>query len=175
APSVAATRARPRARSRRARPRPAAARPVPTARCRPAGTRTVLSSSPPGPRPPPLPPSLAPPSLLAPSSPPPPPLPPGGAAPLRLAHCPLSHGHDLADLDRAELHARALRRDRHGRLDVGRLDNEVPGDDLLGLGERPVEHALLPVAGADLLRLRDRVQRRAALDRAVAHQAHGLL
>src|SRR5215472_15121455 len=175
APSGAATRARPRARSRRARPRPAAARPVPTARYRPARTRTVPSSSPPPPRPPPLPPSLAPPWLVDRSSPPPPLLTPGGAAPLRLAHCLLPHGHDLADLNRAELGVRALRRDRHGRLDVGGLDDEVPGNDLLGLGERPVEHALLPVAGADLLRLRDRAQRRAALERAVAHQAHGVL
>src|SRR5262249_39844844 len=85
---------------------------------------------------PPLPPPPPPPPLAPLPPPPPPPLTPGGAAPLRLAHCLLSHGHDLADLDRAELHARALRRDRHGRLDIGRLDNEVPGDDLLGLGER---------------------------------------
>ena len=63
-----------------------------------------------------------------------------------------SHRHDLADLDRAKLRVRAPLGDRHGSGDVGRLDQEVSGDDLLALGERPVRRAG-PVTGPDLLRL----------------------
>src|SRR5215467_9440706 len=82
---------------------------------------------------------------------------------------------DLTDLDRAELHVRAAGSDRGCRLDAERLDDEVAGNNLLRLGKRPVEDPLLAVAGADPLGLGHRVQRRAALDDALADQAHRVL
>src|SRR5436190_9517525 len=81
------------------------------------------------------------------------------------------HRDYLAHLDRAELRVRAAAGDRHGRVPVRRLDHEVTGDDLLALGERPVQDPPLAVPGADTHGLRDRMQRRPSLERALAQQA----
>jgi hypothetical protein len=59
-----------------------------------------------------------------------------------------------------------------GHVPVRRLDGEIARDNLLALGEGPVEDALLAVAGADPPRLRNRVQGRATLERSVPEQAH---
>src|SRR5258706_6075232 len=52
------------------------------------------------------------------------------------------------------------------------VDDEVAGDYLLALRERPVKHALPPIAGPDLLRFGDRAERSSALEPAVGDQAH---
>src|SRR5262249_3957901 len=86
-----------------------------------------------------------------------------------------SHGHDLADLYRPEAGVRAPGCDRRGRAGIRCVNDEVPGDHLLALGEGTVQHTLLPVADADLLCLCDRAQRCAALEHALADQAHRIL
>src|SRR5215469_14506134 len=85
------------------------------------------------------------------------------------------HRHDLADFDGAEFSVRALGRDRNRRLDAWRLNEEVPGDHFLGLRERSVQHSLLALPCSHLLSLDDRVQRRAALQRAISQQVHRVL
>src|SRR6266851_2422348 len=86
-----------------------------------------------------------------------------------------SHRHDLANLDRPEERVRAPGGDLHGRVEMRCVDDEVAGDYLLALRERPVKHALPPLAGPDLLRFGDRAQRCSALEHAVGDQAHRVL
>src|SRR6204780_4935001 len=100
---------------------------------------------------------------------------PARASGCRAAGTRSPHRDDLANFNGAELRARAAGSNRHPRLDIRRLDDEIPGDDLLRLGERPIQDPPHPVAAADPLRLNDRAQRRASLQRAVTYQVHRVL